>query len=90
MDFEKRLSRLEQILRNLQIRLADLEKENAGLIYRMDVSHSTVVESTLKNTQAQIERLEKDIANLSYRIDENFTTISDLLKSYKKRHPGDL
>jgi uncharacterized protein (UPF0335 family) len=88
MDTEKRLDRLESLIRNIQLRITDLEKENAGFIYRMDVSHSAVVENTLKHIQSQIERLEKEITTLNYRIDENFSAIADHMKIHGKNHPG--
>ena len=88
MDMEKRLSRIESVLRNVQLRITDLEKENAGLIYRMDVSHSAVVENTLKHIQSKIEKLEKEITSLNYRIDENYSEITELLKAHRKNHPG--
>jgi uncharacterized protein (UPF0335 family) len=87
-DQEKRIARLESILRNIQVRVTDLEKENAGLIYRMDVSHSAVVENTLKHIESKIEKLEKEITSLNYRIDENYSEITDLLKAHKRNHPG--
>jgi enoyl-[acyl-carrier-protein] reductase (NADH) len=84
MDSEKRLSRLESVIRNIQLRITDLEKENAGLIYRMDVSHSAVVENTLKHIQSQIEKLEKEITSLNYRIDENYSAILEIKKADNK------
>jgi uncharacterized protein (UPF0335 family) len=83
MDLEKRLSRLESVIRNIQVRITDLEKENAGLIYRMDVSHSAVVENTLKHIQSQIEKLEKEITSLNYRIDETYSEIAEHTKAHK-------
>ncbi len=82
MDLEKRLSRLESVIRNIQVRITDLEKENAGLIYRMDVSHSAVVENTLKNIESQLEKLHKEITSLNYRIDENYSAIAEHTKTH--------
>jgi uncharacterized protein (UPF0335 family) len=88
MELEKRLARLESVIRNIQLRITDLEKENAGLIYRMDVSHSAVVENTLKHIQSQIEKLEKEITSLNYRIDENYSDLVELKKENKKNSPA--
>lgn len=87
MSLEKRVVRLEQLIRNLQERLSDMEKENAGLAYRVDAGQSAVVESTLKHIQVQIDKLEKDITSLNYRVDENYSDISDLSKNVKKTRP---
>jgi len=87
MSLEKRVVRLEQLIRNLQERLSDMEKENAGLAYRVDAGQSAVVESTLKHIQGQIDKLEKDITSLNYRVDENYSDISDLSKNVKKTRP---
>jgi predicted RNase H-like nuclease (RuvC/YqgF family) len=87
MSLEKRVVRLEQLIRNLQERLSDMEKENAGLTYRVDAGQSAVVESTLKHMQVQIDKLEKDITSLNYRVDENYSDISDLSKNVKKTRP---
>jgi predicted nucleic acid-binding Zn-ribbon protein len=87
MSLEKRVSRLEQLIRNIQARLSDMEKENAGIAYRVDAGQSAVVESTLKHIQVQIDKLEKDITSLNYRVDENFSDITDLSKAVKKTRP---
>ena len=88
MDLEKRLARLESVVRNIQMRITDLEKENSGLIYRMDVSHSAVVENTLKHIESQIETLQKEITSLNYRIDENYSAIAEHTNTHKKNRPG--